>query len=86
MYLDLACLQGGEHALRRVEGVSPVVVGHVLPVILLHTQDPPAEDLRAESGRVTATAEVGHMLTATRVMRTAHPIPGSRDGGGGNRI
>lgn len=34
--LNPARLQHSKHALRRVEGVSPVVVDHVLPVVLLH--------------------------------------------------
>lgn len=38
--LQASRLEQGEHALRRVEGVSPVVVGHVLPVVLLHAQNP----------------------------------------------
>lgn len=81
-YLDLARLQGGEHALRRVEGVSPVVVGHVLPVVLLHTQNPPAENLRGGERTCYATADVGHTLThRDQAMRTAHPIPGSRGRG-----
>lgn len=48
--LQAARLEEGEHALGRVEGVSPVVIGHVLPVVLLHTQDPLAQTLQQSRG------------------------------------
>ena len=36
-YLDLARLQCSKHALRCVKGVSPVMIGDALPIVLLHT-------------------------------------------------
>lgn len=36
----------GEHALGSVEGVSPVVICHILSVVFLHTQNPLAQTLQ----------------------------------------
>lgn len=44
-HLKASRLEESKHALCRVERVSPVVIGHVLSVVFLHTQDPLTQTL-----------------------------------------